>query len=398
MNRNLHEGSRLLRATYRSARFVIAYQLAGICVVLAVALPSTQALLRVPLTVAVACLGAVLLVNLLSTLAFHRFGEDARYKVVATLEIVTYQVAVMKLIESSGSSASFFWILWIAQAAANPGITEHPRALLTVCMVPPLVLALVFLSRGDIANAVGCVLVTAVGFLLFSAGFRTHMQLAEALSSREAALAELAELRVKEERLRIARDLHDGVAADLVAVAARAQWAHGRVGAGAAEDELNAIAGRAREALDDLRTIVWSMRAPDRSALELASYLEARCREVLPKEMGFEANIVVTDRAPVIPGGHALSIVRAAQECCRNVVRHAMATRLRLGVEVDELFKLYVEDNGRGLPIDVEQRLDGGLKNLRQRTERGGDFRVVRLVQGTRIELDFALGSAATST
>lgn len=242
--------SRLLRATFRSPRFVIPYQLSSLIVMGLSSLPSASPIFPGGFSVISRGITAILITNLAATWAYHHGGEEhLRYRLIALLEITTFQFSLMWMIYRGGAGLSIWWIVWLAQAAVNGGFLDHYRAMMTAYVVPPLVLAVAFwLGRSDFAGAILCVIGAVVGFLIFGAGLRTHMRLARPIEEREAALAELAELRIRDERARLARDLHDGVAADLVAVAMRADWA--RIAPeNLREQELHEIAGRTREAI-----------------------------------------------------------------------------------------------------------------------------------------------------
>jgi signal transduction histidine kinase len=386
--------SHLLRATFRSPRFVVSYQLAALVVLGLSSLPSAGPLFPGGARVTLPGLGVIMATNLAATWAYHRRGEGSRgYRVVALLELCTFQFTLMWMIFQGGASLSIWWIVWLAQAASNGGFLDHYRAMMAAYIVPPLVLALAFwLGRSDGAGTIMSLFGAIVGFLIFSAGLRTHQRLARAVEEREAALAELTELRIRDERARIARDLHDGVAADLVAVAMRADWA--RIAPESLrEQELREIAGRTREAIDDLRTVVWTMRSPTRDASELASYIEQRCRELCGRAISFEMRSSLRSACPV-PGAFALELLRIAQECCRNAVRHGEPSVVSLDFQIDDAVLLRVEDDGRGLPEGVEGRKEGGLVNLRTRSEKlGGSFQATRLPRGTRVEARLPLPS-----
>lgn len=369
------------------------YQAAGVAVVALSALPVARSLFGVSPTDAATGIAAVLGTNLLATAAYHARGETSlAYRLIALTEMLTYQTALMWLIYRSGSGSSFLWLLWMGQAASNIGITEHHRGLMVIYGATPLTLGACFLLlRGDMASAIACFIGFLVGGLVFGTGLRLNMKLAQAIAEREAAQNELSELRLREERQRIARDLHDGVTADLVAVAMRADWVH-HAPADRKERELREIALRAREAIDDLRAVVWSMRSPERAPADLAAYVEQRCRELCTQGVAFEIEARVEAAAP-IEGARALELVRIAQECCRNAVRHAAPSRISVKLTVGEVLSLTVDDDGRGLPEGVEERCEGGLANLKTRATRcGGAFTLTRLERGTRVEVSLPGG------
>jgi signal transduction histidine kinase len=148
---------------------------------------------------------------------------------------------------------------------------------------------------------------------------------------------DLARLAVAAERTRIARELHDVVAHSLSVIAVQADAAEAaledeqsRVG-----DALRAIRGSAREALRDMRQMLYLLRVEDDVAPD--DRTPARGLADLPqlvagmRDAGLpvDADIRVPDD---VPSGLGLAAYRIAQEGLTNVRRHAgtVPTRLRV--------------------------------------------------------------------
>lgn len=146
---------------------------------------------------------------------------------------------------------------------------------------------------------------------------------------------DLARLEVAAERTRIARDLHDVVAHSLSVIAVQADAAEAaldvdpsRVG-----QALRAIRGSARDALGDMRQMLYLLRVED--DVERDDRAPARGLSDLPqlvagmRDAGLtvDADIQVPDG---LPSGLGLAVYRIAQEGLTNVRRHAgpVATRL----------------------------------------------------------------------
>jgi two-component system sensor histidine kinase UhpB len=83
--------------------------------------------------------------------------------------------------------------------------------------------------------------------------------------------------------------------------------------------------------------------------------------------------------------------VASTFELVRNAVRHAAPTSIAISMRSSptELGATVVDD-GRGIPVDVLERSEGGLANLRHRTAQRGGALVVSASGGTRIDVTFA--------
>ncbi len=85
-----------------------------------------------------------------------------------------------------------------------------------------------------------------------------------------------------------------------------------------------------------------------------------------------------------------MSLYRILQEALTNVLRHAQASEIRVLIEKgEERCLLRVEDDGRGLPEDAEQRPEAfGLLGIRERA---------RLLHG-QVEIDSRAGQGTCLT
>ncbi|MET9066612.1 sensor histidine kinase [Streptosporangium sandarakinum] len=197
--------------------------------------------------------------------------------------------------------------------------------------------------------------------------------------SRELARArtELAEAAVLRERLRISRDLHDGLGSSLTAVALKGDLARRLVrrDPAAAEAELAELVGVAREAAQDVRQVArgyreMSLTGETHRAVALLEASGVSCRtDLADVEVSRE-----TDEA----------LAWAVREAVTNVVRHSQATTCSISVSAHggAVRLEVVNDRARGRAAD-----GGGLTGLRERAsglggsvvaERAGDgFRLV---------------------
>jgi len=177
--------------------------------------------------------------------------------------------------------------------------------------------------------------------------------------------------RVADERLRIARDLHDTVAHALVAINVRAGVAAHLHGSDEALQDIMAVSS---DALNDLRATLDLLRdaddpAPTAPTLDLASLTQLLDRA---KAAGLDADANVQLNGHAIPIAVGQAGFRIVQEALTNVMRHAAASRARvnLHVEADILHVEVTDDGNAGTPTG-----DGhGLRGMRERAAAlGGD-------------------------
>lgn len=209
-----------------------------------------------------------------------------------------------------------------------------------------------------------------------------------------------AQRKIAEERLSIARDVHDVVAHTLAAVGVQAAVAedlfdHDPQRARAA---LTTLRGACNDAVGELHAAIAPLRddrpaATDRSVPGLASLDELGHRlssEDLRITVEIEAAVTT-----VTPESVQIAAYRIVQEALTNVVRHAEATRAEVAVRLRGATLLVtVEDDGIGPTTDS---LGGsGLIGMRERAEAVGGSLDAGLSAGGgfRVEARLPVGGA----
>jgi signal transduction histidine kinase len=201
--------------------------------------------------------------------------------------------------------------------------------------------------------------------------------LAERAELAERAQEEASRMAVSEERLRIARELHDVVGHSLGVIALQA-------GVGArvalsdppeARSSLLAIAERSRASLQEVRQILGALRNPADDAAPSPSLDDLDALVGRSADAG--VRVAVTRSGDPWPVSEALGLTayRVLQESLTNVVKHSGADRAEVVVryEPDRLV-LGVSDGGRGAP--PEAREGTGQVGMRERVAVwGGRFR-----------------------
>ena len=175
----------------------------------------------------------------------------------------------------------------------------------------------------------------------------------DGVRERRRYLAERARLAVREERVRIARELHDVVAHTLSMVTIQAGVGR-KVGAARPEQALLALRSvevTGRGALEELRRILGLLRDDSQTPSLLPAPGIGDLDELAGnvRAAGVRVRLNVTGDTTALPPAAALTVYRIVQEALTNVVKHApgadASVRVRAGTDG---VLIMVADNGRG--------------------------------------------------
>jgi len=202
---------------------------------------------------------------------------------------------------------------------------------------------------------------------------RKRQQEALVAAREEAAAARVASERDrarKEERERMARDLHD----DLLQTLAAVKGHLGMLDAGGEGDERSRkYLERSKEdltrAIESARRLVRGHGPADLEQLGLGGALSALCDDTADR-YGMAVEFMFAADRDRCPADVAEAVYRVAQEALNNAGRHSGAARVSLSVEdtPDGAISLRVSDDGRGMPVDGPGDGDGfGIHGMRQR-------------------------------
>jgi two-component system, NarL family, sensor histidine kinase UhpB len=195
----------------------------------------------------------------------------------------------------------------------------------------------------------------------------------------------------EEERLRIARELHDEIGQTLTAVALRAEHRASQIGD--EHPEFAELAEIVQHSLADVRRISLELRPGALEQLGLVNALISLCTRV-GEQSGILVHRHLEASVPQMPAELELAVYRIAQEALTNAMRHSHATEATVSLHVaNSALVLSEVDNGRGLPDDVIE--GGGLAGMRERALLiGADLRIERTAPGVAVTLRLPLDQA----
>jgi signal transduction histidine kinase len=176
-----------------------------------------------------------------------------------------------------------------------------------------------------------------------------------------------AEKAVLEERRRLARDLHDGVAQELGFIATRAH----ELGA-SADGEAKRIAAAAERGLDEARRAIAALTQAVDEPLDVAV---AQAAEAVAGRVGARVQLSL-DPAADVPATTREALLRIVREAVANAARHAHASSISVELQNGEGLLLRIADDGVG--FDPEAANGGfGLTSMRDRARAlGGELRI----------------------
>lgn len=192
----------------------------------------------------------------------------------------------------------------------------------------------------------------------------------------------LAELAVLEERRRMARDLHDGLAQELAFIASQCR--------STAPVRVDQLASAAERALDDSRAVITALSCPSDEPLESAL---ARTAAEVAERFGAHAPLdLQLEPAARVPPAVRDGLVRIVREAMTNAVRHGAAREVAVSLSAVGGVTLQVVDDGCGFDAELPPSRPGGgfgLISMRERAEAlGGAFAIVSAPgAGTKIEV-----------
>lgn len=191
---------------------------------------------------------------------------------------------------------------------------------------------------------------------------------------------QLAAIAVYEERRRLARELHDGVAQELAFVVTQTRMLS-RGSAPPGTDQK--VAAAAERALDESRRAITALSGDPDEPLHLAV---ARAAEDVAERVGVRVQVHASPALRVAPTVRE-ALVRIVRESVTNAARHGLASNVEVTLSADGLLRIV--DDGTGFELDGAGQGRFGLISMSERAERlGAQFRIeTQPGRGTLVEV-----------
>ncbi|WP_127131901.1 sensor histidine kinase [Georgenia sp. SYP-B2076] len=337
---------------------------------------------------------------------------------------ISFQVAYFAALYAAVAWARDRRLLWIAMGFVLLAMTLWIVITFTVTSGYAQMLKSYEEPRGPLPQLTAAVLYTAAVNLLYFGGaiavgrtswrgaLRRERMAAQAERIREQA-DELARRAVVDERLRIARELHDVVAHHVSVIGVQAGAARKVLtrAPDAAAEALRTIEDASRTAVGEMRSLLGVLRSEtdtvrgDGGRAPVPNLAELRGLVASHRRPGLDVELAAVEQRPGDLAGVtapvALSLYRTAQESLSNVVRHSTATRAQVtvrtgGADGAGWAEVEVVDNGQ--PRPGTHGSGYGLRGIRERVHlHGGEAEIGPREQaaGWRVRVRLPLGRTA---
>ncbi|TCK66895.1 histidine kinase/DNA gyrase B/HSP90-like ATPase [Winogradskyella wandonensis] len=213
-----------------------------------------------------------------------------------------------------------------------------------------------------------------LGYLFYNQQRLKNQQLEKENQLRDALVKIETQNKLQEQRLRISRDLHDNIGAQLTFIISSID--NLKYGFNIDDKKLNSkletISSFASSTIRELRDTIWAMNK-DRISFE---DLQIRISNFIDKANLSDADIAFSftvdnsvDTSKSFTSVEGMNIYRVIQEAINNSLKYAKASEIRVEFfEENSNLKLKILDNGNG--FDVKKTTDGnGLSNMKKRAE-----------------------------
>jgi two-component system sensor histidine kinase DesK len=305
-------------------------------------------------------LGVVAFIAWYFALIFRAGRGRATAVVLGSLAVLTAQSTVLAL-----SLGREWLVLFVYVSVASGAALPTRLARLVIPSVAALLTLIALAVPGGTAFLAGLLLPALLGGFSMS-GVRELIRTTVELREARATVAQLA---ANEERLRLARDLHDLLGHSLSLITLKSELAGRMLPAhpDKAARQVADIEQVSRQALVDVREAVTGYRRP-RLPAELAG------ARVALTAAGVTADLPADPDLAGLPEESESALAWALREAVTNVVRHSGARRCTVDLVRRQtldgpVLELSVEDNGSGGPGDAP---GNGLTGLTERLAKAG--------------------------
>ena len=193
--------------------------------------------------------------------------------------------------------------------------------------------------------------------------------------------AHARQLAVSEERRRIARDLHDGLAQELSFIVGSAE----SLRIEPTREKVATLTAAAERALDESRRAIAALTQSSDEPLDLAL---AQAAHEVANRVGARLTLEL-DAGIHVSASTREQLVRIVREAVTNAARHGKAERVTVGLSNGNGLTLRIEDNGLGFEPVAANGNGFGLVSMSERaTSIGGELRIVSApTDGTAVEV-----------
>ncbi|MFF0344520.1 histidine kinase [Kribbella sp. NPDC004875] len=290
--------------------------------------------------------GVLVVIGLAGPIAVRRVWPVHAFAVVAVVSVIAIATGLLR--DPLLAAAYVLYVVALTRASARP--LSSRRLIWLAGSVGFLVLVLAMVAGAPAGRADVALVLTGIAALYGAWILGRVVRDRRAAAARAARV--LAEQAVAEERLRIARELHDIVAHSMGLIAVKAGVANHVLAVRPEEvsDALSVIESTSRDALVELRHMLGLLRTTSEPADLAPPAGLAALPELVSRveSTGVQVELAI-DVPDGLPEAVELTVQRIVQECLTNVTKHARARRCRVAISSSANgVRVEVTDDGAG--------------------------------------------------
>lgn len=201
----------------------------------------------------------------------------------------------------------------------------------------------------------------------------------------------------EEERKRLSREIHDGPAQMMANVMMRSDLVErifNEYGAEAAIKEVKSLKMMARNALSEVRRIIYDLRPMALDDLGLIPTLRKYLQTLTEYHPSINIEFKSFGEEKRLPAEYEVAIFRLVQESVQNALKHANADNITVKLEMmKNRIAIMIKDDGKGFDIKEKKEGSFGLLGMRERIEMlNGELSIdSKIGKGTMILIDLPI-------
>jgi signal transduction histidine kinase len=198
---------------------------------------------------------------------------------------------------------------------------------------------------------------------------------------------------IEKERTRIATDMHDDLGAGLSRIRFLGETIDWKSKSGQSiGEDIKKIKTYSHEMIDKMGEIVWALNQKNDSLEDLLTYIRAYAVDYL-EHNGIAHQVDMVNTIPIlfVSGEMRRNIFLTIKEALHNVVKHAKATNVYLGVQISVELQITIRDDGIGFDPSQVRPYSNGLSNMRKRIAEINGHLEIRHEKGTSIQISIPL-------
>lgn len=188
----------------------------------------------------------------------------------------------------------------------------------------------------------------------------------------------------RQERDRIARDMHDDLGSGLTKIAILSEVVKTQLHEpGKAKLHLENISASSRELVDSLQDIVWVLNPGNDTVESLATYVREYALKFFDS-MDIEIYFFYPDEIADIKLSEEQrrNIFLVIKETFNNIAKHARCNKVGIHLLSAAGIEFIIEDNGKGFNLCNRSTSGNGLQNMKNRMQQAGGFYEINSIQG----------------